>query len=356
MIKVLIVDDSAFMRQVFKKKLKKHSGIKTVAVARNGKKALEKINNYNPDVITLDIEMPKMNGLKTLKRIKTDFDSDIQVIMVSALNNKTTVMDALELGAFDFIAKPSGNISLDIEEIMEDLIKKIKAAAKCSEGQLKEECSKTGRLKGNNTSNNRKKIGGVTNKKFDKNDEFPVIAIGASSGGPRTVHKLFKSFPSDFPAGIIVVQHMPAGFTRTFARRLNQDSNLEVVEAKDGDKIKKGKVFIAPGDHHLVVQNDYIQLHKKAKVFGVRPCVDYMMKSVAENFGERVIGVILTGMGKDGAEGMDYIQRYHGFGIVQDKESALVYGMPQAVIDLKAYDQICALDEIAEKLVELVGK
>jgi len=248
-------------------------------------------------------------------------------------------MEALDLGAFDFIPKPSGSISLDVDEIMDDYIKKIKDAphSKLDNSQL----SQTENIK-------------TAEKNISYTfDQFPIIAIGASSGGPKVIERLITSLPGSFNGSIIIVQHMPAGFTKTFAQRLNKKAKIKVVEAEDDDKIKKDKALIAPGDYHLEVKRDKIKLNQKSKYLGVRPCVDYMMKSAAKNYQDRVIGVILTGMGKDGAIGMKEIKKYNGCGIVQDQSSALVYGMPQAVIDENAYDEICSLEGISEKLKKI---
>ena len=331
MIKVLVVEDSAFMRQIFKKTLNEEPNIKVVGTAYNGKNALAKIPKLNPDVITLDIEMPIKSGMETLEEI-IKLKEPPPVIIVSALDNKDTVMKALEIGAFDFIAKPSGKISLSIEEIKEKLKDKIKAAAK-SENKTKQS----------------KKPQKTISKKFSPKNkkQFPIIAIGSSSGGPKALNKLLPVFPENFPAGFIIVQHMPAGFTESLADRLNSTCNITVKEAEENDRIKSSHALLAPGDFHLTINKEKkIQLNQKPKKWGVRPCVDYTMSSAAKIYRERVIGIILTGMGHDGASGMIDIKKYNGYGIVEDKSTALVYGMPSATIKAGAYDKILPLDEI----------
>ncbi len=338
MIKVLVVDDSAFMRQIFKKTINEDPELKVIETARNGSKALDLIPEIKPDVITLDVEMPVKNGIETLKKIM-EFPEPIPVVMVSALNNKETVLKALEIGAFDFIPKPSGTISLNIDQITEQLIQKLKTAAKNKKIACDIEKIKT-------------YPGTIDNK---NNKDFPVIAIGCSSGGPKALKKLLSVFPGNFPAALVIVQHMPAGFTDSLARRLNQTSKVTVKEASEHDYIKKGVALIAPGDYHLTVnQNEKITLNQKPTKWGVRPCVDYMMSSIAQIYQERVIGVILTGMGHDGAQGMSNIKNYNGYGIVEDKSTALVYGMPATTIKKNVYDEIIPLDQIGFKIIEII--
>ncbi len=339
MINILVVDDSAFMRKVIKEIINTESNLNVVDTARNGERALKKINKYKPDVVTMDVEMPEKNGLETLKEIMNSEYKTIPVIMISALDNSKIVMEALEIGAFDFIPKPSGSISLDIEEIGEELILKVKSAIGSKKKQNK----------------HIKKI----NRKItsSKNKKFPIVAIGSSSGGPKTLKQLLTSFPRDFPGAIIIVQHMPAGFTESLANRLNQVSDIKIKEASKGDTIKPGVALIAPGDYHLEIdKSGKVKLDKRPKKWGVRPCVDYMMTSVAYKYRERVIGIILTGMGHDGAVGMQDIKKNKGYGIVEDKSTALVYGMPGAVIKVEAYDKILPVDKIPQGIIDVIER
>ncbi len=340
MINVLIVDDSAFMRQIFKKNIDRESDLNTMGVARNGKDALKKIDRYSPDVITLDIEMPEMDGLETLKVLMDRKDFEIPIIMVSALDNKSNVIDALDLGAFDFLPKPSKKISMDIEEITDDLINKIRAAYQSNKCRV-----------------DSKKRTPVENRVKNKNlEKFPIVAVGTSSGGPNALKELLTALPADFPGGMIIVQHMPAGFTQTLAKRLDSVSKIDILEAKEGDQLEKGKALIAPGNYHLEIIDKTVQLNQKDKKWGVRPCVDYMMETVAQSFTNRVIGVVLTGMGHDGGLGMRAIKNNGGYCIIQDKESSLVYGMPQAVKDQNAYDEIIPLSDIPHKIMDVIER
>ena len=340
MINVLIVDDSAFMRQFFKKIIDKQPKMKTIAVARNGKDAIKKIKKYSPDVVTMDIEMPELDGLETLKRLKEKNLFNIPILMVSALDDRANVMDALDLGAFDFLPKPSHRISMDIEEISDDLINKVEAAYNSNKNRS-DEVHKPH----------------VVNKRINRNiDKYPIVAVGASSGGPNALKELLTSFPEDFQGGLIVVQHMPEGFTKTLADRLDSLSEIEISEAKNGDRIQKGKALIAPGNYHLEINNGKVELNQNPKKWGVRPCVDFTMSSVAKEYKDRVIGVVLTGMGHDAGLGMRDIKENGGYCIVQDKKSALVYGMPQSAIDNNACHEIVPLSEIATKIMDTIER
>ena len=341
MIKVLVADDSAFMRQTFKKTIDYDPELTVIATARNGRDALRKIKKLKPDIITLDVEMPKKDGIQTLKQIKDNYD-DLPVIMISAVDNKKTVMKALELGAFDFIPKPSGNISLDIEEIKEQIINKIKAASNIKTVPLSEAKDQQSTTAGQPPVSPAQK-------------DYSLIAIGTSSGGPRALKYFIKQLPKNFPAALVIVQHMPEGFTASLARHLNQEAAFPIKEAEEGDEVQPGKGLLAPGNYHLEInKHGKIELNQKKKKWGVRPCIDYMMTSAARVFQEHVIGVILTGMGHDGARGMEEIKKFNGYGIVESRETALVYGMPSSTIKKEAYDTILPLDKIPKTLIQLL--
>ncbi|MFW5972213.1 MAG: protein-glutamate methylesterase/protein-glutamine glutaminase [Bacillota bacterium] len=343
MIKVMVVDDSSFMRQIFKKTIEKEANLKVIVTARNGLDALEKLENYKPDVITLDIEMPKLNGLETLKEIMKS-EKPIPTIMVSAIDDRETVMKALDIGAFDFIPKPSGSISLNIDDISNNLILKINAASETKKIYL---------------NNNIKPISPYKDKisKKSTQSKYPIVAIGTSSGGPKALKAILPVFPANFPAAMLIVQHMPAGFTASFANRLNQSSSIKVKEAVHGDKMSPGLALLAPGDFHMEVDSKgEVNLNQSPKKWSVRPCVDYMLKTVANNFTDRVIGVILTGMGNDGADGMEVVKNNGGYGIIEDRSTALVYGMPGATIAKEAYDEVIPLHQIPFRIIEIIER
>ncbi|RAK08571.1 two-component system chemotaxis response regulator CheB [Halanaerobium saccharolyticum] len=334
MLKVLICDDSAFMRKIYSDTIEKDPDLEVAATAYNGQDALRKLKKIDVDLLMLDVEMPKLNGLETLEIVKDKYPK-IPVIMVSALDNRETVIKALELGAFDFIPKPSGSISLNIDSIKEELLLKLKAAA---------------------DSNDTFKAKKVKKRVIKNSSSFPIVAVGASSGGPRALNTLFEDIAENSSAAFVIVQHMPAGFTETLAERLNNISGLKIKEAEEGDTLKPGHGLLAPGDFHLEIDaQGRVKLNKKDRRHGVRPCVDYMMQSLAEHFdGDRLLGVILTGMGHDGAEGMSAIVNKGGYGIIESKETALVYGMPSSAVKAGAYHEIKRIDEIGKRITEIV--
>ncbi|NLJ84288.1 MAG: chemotaxis response regulator protein-glutamate methylesterase [Halanaerobiaceae bacterium] len=343
MIKVMIVDDSPFIRRIFKNIVEHDKELTVIATAKDGQDALEKIQENRPDVITLDIDMPVKNGLETLKEIMK-MEKPIPTIMVSALDNRETVMKALDLGAFDFIPKTEQFPSTDTSSLSNTLIPKIKAAAQ---------------IEPKIPSYDIKPISPIKDKisKKDLKSKFPIVAIGTSSGGPKALKAILPVIPADFPAAILIVQHMPAGFTKSFADRLNQESAIKVKEAAEGDIIQPGLALLAPGDYHMQIDKDgRVRLDQTPTVWGVRPCVDHLFKSLAKNFKDRVIGIIMTGMGKDGAEGMKAVKKHGGYGIVESEETALVYGMPGAAIKANAYDEILPLHQIPEQLIKLIER
>lgn len=335
MLKVIICDDSAFMRKIFTDTVNADSELTVIDTAYNGQNLLDKLNkpdNLKPDLLMLDIEMPVLNGLETLKILKKKYPK-IPVLMVSALDNSETVFKALEIGAFDFIPKPGGSISLNIDSIKEELITKLKAANQAKKEKVRRPIKIT------------KKI-----------NDFPIVAIGTSSGGPKALAELLSGIPEKFSAAFVIVQHMPAGFTKTLAQRLDDLSGLAIKEAAAGDQLKPGTALVAPGDYHLEINKDSkVELNQKPKEHGVRPAVDYMLKSLAKNFNAaRITAVILTGMGKDGAVGMEKLTNKGAYGIIEAKESALVYGMPSAAAAKGAYDEILNIDKIAARIIEIV--
>ena len=335
-IRVLIADDSAVMRKLLKDILESEPDIKVVATAKNGAEAVELVSEIKIDVITMDIEMPKMDGLTALQHIMDKKPTPI--IMLSALDkrNADIVIKSLDHGAVDFISKTSGNLSLDIEKIGRNIIDKVKIAVDVDVKKI-----------------SRPKIVKpllYTRKKTHGKNK--IIAIGASTGGPKALIEVLSLLPRDIPAGIIITQHMPEGFTKSFAERLNWQSSVEVKEAEDGDLILPGLALVAPGNYHMEVVGGKIALNKNPKVNSIRPSADVMMSSVAKIHGKNVIGVLLTGMGSDGAIGMKNIKDNGGKTIAQDKDSCVVFGMPKEAIALDAVDRIAPLSRIASEIVD----
>lgn len=346
-IKVLVVDDSAFMRKLISEILSEHDDIKVVATARNGLDGLEKLNKYDIDVVTLDLEMPVLDGLATIEKIMSS--NPLPILVLSGVTERSLdyTMKALSKGAIDFIAKPSGSISLDLRKVSEELVTKLRSLAKVTPKQyIRKPPDRTSprqtitspKIKGYSVSKN-------------------IIVIGASTGGPRALEQLLVNFPPDVSAGILVVQHMPKNFTRSLAVRLDSLSALKIREANEGDYIIDGQVLIAPGDYHLKIdKNKQIMLNQEPPVKYLRPAIDVTMLSLPQVFRNHIIGVILTGMGSDGAVGMACIKEYGGYTIAQDEATSTIYSMPRAVYEQGNADYVLPLEKITDCVVSLTNK
>lgn len=335
-IKLLIVDDSAFMRKIILDAVEKIPEIKIGGIARNGLEALKIISKVQPDIVTLDIEMPKLNGIETLKAIKNKHK--VPVIMLSSLSGRDVTLEALELGASDFIEKPA-IMSVNLNDFKKELEAKIMSIVK--------------RKIGSPTPKDiPKKFQGKQRKDMVKNIE--AIVIGASTGGPSALTYLVSNLPNKIKAPIFIVQHMPKGFTRSFARRLNNEAGARVVEAVDRMKIENGMIYLAPGDYHMVVKNNRISLNQGEKLHSVRPAVDHLFNSAAENYGNKLLGIILTGMGRDGSKGMERIKEMGGYTIAQNEETCVVYGMPGNAVALGLVDTVLGLGEISVYINKLL--
>lgn len=349
-INVLVVDDSAFMRKLLTDLLESDPSIRVVATARNGSEALKKIQELRPDVVTLDVEMPVMDGLATLQRIMREHP--LPVIIVSSLTQADAeiTVRALQQGAVDFITKPSNILSLS--EVKEELIDKVKIAAgvdisKTSTPSYPMVASANTARPGNASRN--------THEKAKK-----LVLIGTSTGGPQALQAVLPRLPHNIPAAILIVQHMPAGFTRSLAERLDEISEIRVKEAEDGEKVAAGTAYIAPGDYHMIVEPLHkellIRLTKEEPVNGHRPSVDVLMKSAAKVEGYDLIGVIMTGMGYDGREGVRALKEKGAKIIAQDASTSVVFGMPKAVIEANLADHVVPLPLIAHEIRRLVKK
>ncbi|MBN1970274.1 MAG: chemotaxis response regulator protein-glutamate methylesterase [Candidatus Delongbacteria bacterium] len=344
-IKVLIIDDSALIRQLLSQGLALDNEIEIVGTAIDPYNARDKIVELHPDVLTLDVEMPKMDGVQFLKKLMPQYP--IPVIMVSSLTEKgkKITLDALEAGAIDFITKPKADLVNGMNKMLNDLVKKIKIASTVDVSHWKgKKRTVIKRLEADNS------LDESTHK---------IIAIGASTGGTEAIKQVVAKFPATFP-GVVIVQHMPAGFTKMFADKLNSLCAMEVKEAEEGDIITPGKILIAPGDHHLEVKRSgglyRAILHKKDKVSGHRPSVDVLFKSVAEHVGKNAIGVILTGMGRDGADNLLTMRDAGARTIAQDEKTSVVYGMPREATINGGAEYSLPIDKIAEKVKCLLSK
>lgn len=336
-IKVLVVDDSALMRKIISDMINCEEDLEVVDTARNGKDALDKITRLSPDVVTLDVEMPVMDGITALRQIKKTH-SNIQVIMLSSLSQQGTAltMECLEAGAFDFVPKPSGSISLDIDKVKEELISKIRAA--CS----KEITATVTAIR-------------VQHFKRTSMNNIEAVVIGASTGGPKALYSVITELPEKLGVPVFIVQHMPVGFTKAFADRLNSNSKLRVVEARESSCIEKDVVYIAPGGYHMEVEADKrIHLNTEPSIWGVRPAVDKLFFSASKVYGSHVLSVVLTGMGKDGAQGTAEIKKNGGITIAEDKSTCTIYGMPKAAYETGMVDLVVPLDEVAGQILTIL--
>lgn len=337
--KVLIIDDSAVIRHLLTEILNQADDIEVVGTAQDPIFAANKIKNLRPDVITLDVEMPRMDGLSFLEELmKTD---PIPVLMVSALTQKDceTTLRALELGAIDYITKPSIDVSSGVINLGDEIVKKVRLAAKAKVRQVKVEA----KVK---TSSSTSALTSTSDK---------IIAIGASTGGTQAITEIVTALPESTP-GTVIVQHMPPVFTKSFAERLNSMSRIGVKEAVNGDRVLRGTALIAPGNRHMTVKRNgamyYVEIIDGPMVNFVRPSVDVLFRSVAKYAGRNAVGVILTGMGEDGARGMLEMKEAGAFTIAQDEASSVVFGMPKRAIELGAVDRVISLNEIAKIILE----
>jgi len=340
-IKVLIVDDSAIVRKIFTEELSKYPDINVVGTAPDPFVARDKIVTLQPDVITLDIEMPRMDGLTFLKKLMKHFP--LPTIIVSSLTPKggKLTLEAMDIGAVDAIAKPGGSYS--VGDMSGQLVEKIRAASRVK--VVKKEVQETA-LPGSRLSI--KSLAETTNK---------VIAIGASTGGTEALKNVLSKMPPNSP-GILVVQHMPANFTSAFAERLNGLCHVTVKEAKNNDSVTPGTALIAPGNYHMILRRSgaryYVEVKTGPMVHHQRPAVDILFKSTAKYAGANAIGVILTGMGADGAEGLLEMKQMGASTIAQNEKSCVVYGMPKEAVKMGAVDKIVHLDQIADEIVRMV--
>ncbi|PDT88756.1 chemotaxis response regulator protein-glutamate methylesterase [Bradyrhizobium sp. Y36] len=339
-IKVLIVDDSSFVRQVLSEILSRDPSINVVGAAPNPLVARDMIKALNPDVLTLDIEMPRMDGLQFLDKIMSL--RPMPVVMISSLTQKgaETALRALEMGAVDYVAKPSVGLADGLAALAEEIVAKIKIAAS----------ARVRPLQGTKPAAPRTSSGAS----FSSSEK--IIAVGASTGGVEALQQLLTAFPADAPA-ILVTQHMPAMFTESFAKRLDKSCLIGVCQATDGERVLPGHAYIAPGSHHLELArngaNYTCRLHEQALVSGHRPSVDVLFRSVAKAAGANAVGIILTGMGKDGASGLLEMRRAGASTIGQDEASCVVYGMPKAAADCGAVQTELPLDKIPSHALEL---
>jgi two-component system chemotaxis response regulator CheB len=379
-IKVLVVDDSSLMRKMITQMIVSDPAIEVINTAMNGYFALQKIEKNPPDIILLDIEMPQMDGVEFLKKWK-ELNIGIPVIVLSSLgkNRPELTVQCIELGAKDFILKPSGTISLDIEMVKEEVIAKIKFFyrkrsddEKIQKELIKETISEIEKSDAiskyyHKSATKEVKIGekkdipsGNLENKLKKVRSIDLVVIGISTGGPNALRKILPLFSYEtFKTPIVIVQHMPPGFTKEFSRSLNEISSLTVKEAEDFEPIKEGCVYIAPGGMHMLIDpkgiGHIIRLDDAPPVNGHKPSVEILFNSVAEHISNKSIALIMTGMGKDGARAIKQISLKGGITIAQEENSCVVYGMPKAAVEIGGIDKILDLVDIPQKLQDIIS-
>lgn len=350
-IRVLVVDDSFFMRKMVSDLLQSSGVIEVIDTAKNGIEAIEKTINLSPDIITLDVEMPKMNGLEALQKIMSQHP--VPVIMLSSLTKQgaDTTIQALQFGAFDFVAKPSGSISFDINKVKKELIDKI-LLAHSQRDKLLKPWKKTKEIEKIDHP-----VEDLIYSETGDNSVYGIVAIGTSTGGPRALQEVITKLPQNMPYPVLIVQHMPAGFTKSLAVRLNSLSKISVVEATDNEELEAGKVYIAPGDYHMEVKQRqskfFISLNQEKAIAGHRPSVDTLYQSLGSLSLKKVF-VIMTGMGSDGTKGLLAAKKKGDILIAQDEQTCVVYGMPKSAVNSGLVDIVSPLYQIPSNIVNSI--
>lgn len=344
-IKVLIVDDSAVIRRLLEKFLTSSPDIEVVGSAADPYIARDKLVQLKPDVMTLDVEMPRMDGISFLEKVMQHMPTRTIIFSSLAKTGSETYFRALEAGAIEIMEKPSIDVSQSMENLAAEIVDKVKAVAKARISPVKKVATP-----------------GASVPKSPSNalarTTHQLIAVASSTGGTEALKVFLSGMPANIP-GTLVVQHMPPGFTKSFADNLNKMFPFEVKEAQEGDQVVPGRVLIAPGNYHMELYRSgayyHVKLHQEAPLHSVRPAADYMMKSVAKYVGKNACGVVLTGMGKDGAEGLLEMKKAGAYCVAQNEETCVVYGMPQAAFNLGATDKVLALDRIAGDLLNKIS-
>jgi|APIni6443716594_1056825.scaffolds.fasta_scaffold70702_2 two-component system chemotaxis response regulator CheB len=346
-VRVLVVDDSAYMRVVLKDILESDGALTVLDTAKNGLEAVEKVKALAPDVVLLDIQMPKMDGLATLQRIMKD--NPTRVVMLSAMDklDDQLPLRALSMGAVDFISKPSGPVSIDIVRFKSKIVEIVRNAALARLEPL------------------RKARAPLPHKLtappacMPRNSNWKAVVIGASTGGPRALETIFAALPGNLQVPMFIVQHLPGEFADSFAKRLDAARGPKVVVAKDGDRVTKGIAYLAPGGKHLVIESHspaapIIRLDDSEPVQYVKPSVDVLFESAANCFGDHTLGVVLTGMGSDGVRGSRTVKSSGGKVIVQDEASSVIFGMARGVVNAGAADLVLPLEDIPNEIIRFM--
>ena len=368
-IRIIVVDDSAFMRKAISDMIESEASFEVVAKFRDGRELIEKVDQFKPDLITLDVHMRDLDGLATLKELKRQGKS-YPIIMLSSSTTEGSelTLECLDNGAITFITKPSGSISLDIDKVKDRLIKEIKgitSSIKVSNYNKTQNNFRTTSTEEKNIDSIRKNVNVkeslnrermvINNKPLPKNKAIDAVVIGASTGGPKALQEVLTKLPGNLNVPVFVVQHMPEGFTKVFAERLNKSCNMTVLEADDGMQINRNTIYIAKGGSHMTIGSiNKISLNKEPAIWGVRPAVDKLFDSAVNVYGGKILSVVLTGMGRDGAEGTVRVKESGGITISEDRSTCTIYGMPKAAYETGKVDLVLPLDQICNKITEIV--
>lgn len=352
-IRVLVVDDSAFMRKVLQGIISSDPDLQVCGEARDGRDAITQLESLKPDVISMDINMPHMDGLQATEVIMSSNPHPVLIVSSESREGADVTLKALQLGAIDFVSKPTSGIDLDMSSIQDELCRKLKMAAKVrvvrtaarsTSQQQKSPTERVAAMKTELPKPNGRSNGDASHRGAGK---FPIVVVASSTGGPATLMKFIPAFPADFPGAIIVVQHMPGNFTSQFSKQLAEVSEIKVKEAEAGEIVVPGQVYVCPGANHLRVSaTGRVVLDDGPRIGGYRPCADLTLESVVAYSGPNAVAVILTGMGNDGSKGVQAVKAAGGYVIAQDESTAVIFGMPQEAIKTGAVDQILAIDFI----------
>jgi two-component system, chemotaxis family, protein-glutamate methylesterase/glutaminase len=359
-IRVLVVDDSAFMRKVLTGIISSDPQLEVCGEARDGREAVSQLQSLNPDVVSMDINMPHMDGLQATEIIMSSNPHPILIVSSESREGAEVTLTALQLGAIDFVAKPSGGIDFDMSSVKDELCRKLKMAAKVRVVRTAARSSSSRNLAvppaapsshGNGQSKAPARTHAGSPSSFKGAGRFPIVVIASSTGGPATLMKLVPSFPADFPGAVILVQHMPGNFTSQFSQQLAEISQIKVKEAEAGEIVVPGQLYVCPGSHHLRISaTGRIVLEDGPRISGYRPCADLTFESVVAYCGAHTVGVVLTGMGNDGSKGVQAVKAAGGHVIAQDESTAVIFGMPQEAIKTGAVDQVLPIDAVYEAI------
>lgn len=369
-VRVIVVDDSAFMRKAVSDMIESENNFEVIAKFKDGRELIEKVDEFNPDIITLDVHMRDLDGLSTLKELKR-LGKSYPIIMLSSATTEGSelTLECLDNGAISFITKPSGSISLDIAKVKENLINQIKGIMD-SRGRLNKASIHNDSIGKSKVIQNIRKCNDANRFREDNrvyvqrneniipnNKKIHAVVIGASTGGPKALQKVLTNLPKNLGVPVFVVQHMPEGFTKVFSERLDKVCHMNVVEASDGMKINNETIYIAKGGSHMTVGNtSTIYLNQEPPIWGVRPAVDKLFNSAVKVYGSNILSVVLTGMGRDGADGTKNIKDNGGITIAEDKSTCTIYGMPKAAFETGKVDLVLPLDQVCDNIIKIVKR